>query len=167
MGDIIFYIKSFVIFSFLGFLFESFIYKASASNRHSGALFGPYTLVYGTGFTLNLFIFRVLNLDINFFNILLYYFLFCFGATTCEFLFGHLINFIFHIDLWDYSSYKDNLGKYICIKYFFLWGLISFFIIFFGYNFLINFFNIVSDKFTLLIVLVMFVDFLVSLKKTF
>ena len=148
-------------------MFESFVYKFTSSNQHSGALFGPYTLVYGVGFTLNLFVYNALNLNINFLNILLYYLLFCLGATICEFLFGHIIKLMFHTDLWDYSSYKDCIGKYICIKYFFLWVLISFFIIFFGYNFLTNFFNLISYKFSLFIVLIMTIDLIFSLKKNF
>lgn len=165
LGDIIFYIKCFIIFSFLGFFFESFVYKVSSSSKHSGALHGPYTLVYGFGFTLNMFIFYFLNLKINFINSLFYYILFCIGATLVEFVFGHLINFLFHTDMWDYTSYKDSIGKYIRIKYFFIWGFISSFIIFLGNNFLNNFFGLISNRFIIFTIFLIVIDFVLSIKK--
>ena len=43
------YLKYFLIFSLLGFIMESVVYKVSGSSDHSGVLLGPYTLVYGFG----------------------------------------------------------------------------------------------------------------------
>lgn len=164
-GDFIFYLNSFVLFSFLGFFLESFVYKCAKSDKHSGALYGPYTLVYGTGFTLILLFFKNTNFCLNFWSLILYYLSFCVIATSCEYLFGNIIKFIFHVDMWDYSSYKYHFGKYICLRYFFCWGLIASIIIFGCYNFLNSILSLISYEFSLIILFIMFLDFLFSYLK--
>ena len=42
-----YYINCFFMYSILGFLTESFIYKFMDSSNHSGFLYGPVTPIYG------------------------------------------------------------------------------------------------------------------------
>lgn len=161
-----FYLNTFILFSFLGFFWESFVFKVSNSNKHSGVLYGPYTLVYGIGFSLIMFIFKFLNLPLNFINCIFYYFLFCFSATLCELIVGYLIYYIFKIDSWDYSNHKYHFTKYICLDYFFLWGLLASSFIFLTYNFWFNIINMIPYYFSLVILLIMTIDLIVTYKKS-
>lgn len=161
-----FYINTFVLFSFLGFFLESFVYKWSLSRRHSGALYGPYTLVYGLGFTLIIFIFNNLKFNLGYINYLIYYLIFCFICTLCEMVCGFLINFIFHKDMWDYSSYPLHFTKYVCLKYFFVWGLFCFVFGFFSYDFWFLIINIIPYYFSIIVLFVMVIDLIFSFIKS-
>ena len=44
-----YYINSFFIYSILGFLMESTVFKVMGSDNHSGIFYGPMTMVYGLG----------------------------------------------------------------------------------------------------------------------
>lgn len=157
------YLNIFIIFSFLGFFLESFVYKISCSNRHSGALYGPYTLVYGIGFSLSFYIYNILNLRSNIINDFIYYFLFCFISSLTELVCGYLINYIFKKDMWNYSSYKYHFTKYVCLKYFFVWGLFCALIIkLFNKIIYIN----ISSTYTFIILFIILIDVFLSYKKS-
>ena len=44
-----YYIKTFLLYSLLGFIMESTLYKIKLVNKHSGIFYGPVTAVYGVG----------------------------------------------------------------------------------------------------------------------
>ena len=44
-----YYIKVFLLYSLLGFIMESTLYKVKSVNKHSGIFYGPMTAVYGIG----------------------------------------------------------------------------------------------------------------------
>ena len=44
-----YYIKLFFLYSLLGFVMESTLYKIVSSSRHSSIFYGPVTTVYGFG----------------------------------------------------------------------------------------------------------------------
>lgn len=163
---LLFYLKTFIVFSFLGFFWESFVYKFCNSNKHSGILSGPYTLVYGIGFCLILFVFNALNLPLNFLNIFLYYLLFCICATLCEFIIGFLIKFIFKKNMWDYSNHKYHFTKYICLDYFFLWGLLASAIVFLTYDFWFVVISIIPSLFVFIILIIIVIDLIVTYLKS-
>ncbi len=120
------YLKYFVLYSLFGFTFESFVFKMSKENKHSGVLYGPYTIVYGIGGTMSIILNNFLNIINNkYLNIFLCYILFLITCTLIEFLAGHIIHFLLNIDSWDYSSHKYHFGKYICLDYAFIWGLMA------------------------------------------
>lgn len=161
-----FYLKAFILFSFLGFFWESFVYKIFDNNKHSGVLKGPYTLVYGVGFTLILYVYNTLSLPLNFVNCVLYYLIFCFCSTFCEFVIGYLIKFIFKKDMWDYSDHKFSFGKYICLEYFFLWGFLCSLFIFLSYNFWLSVINMISIGFVYFFMIIILIDFIFSYLKS-
>ena len=49
IGDNMYYINSFFIYSVIGFLMESALYKIFSIDNYSGFLSGPITPVYGIG----------------------------------------------------------------------------------------------------------------------
>ena len=107
-----FYLKLFIIYSFLGFLFESFIYKYNNINKHSGVLTGPYTLVYGLGGTLCYYLNNnLLFIKLPLLNIIISYITFMTICTLIELIVGHLIHFIYKIDAWNYTYKKYHISK--------------------------------------------------------
>ena len=114
------YLKYFLIFSLLGFIMESVVYKVSGSNSHSGVLLGPYTLVYGFGGLLVVLINNYFSkIEMNsFFKIILLFIFFTIICTLIEYLIGNLIHYIFNIDKQVFIKYYDIVSiKYgMCIK---------------------------------------------------
>ena len=127
MVNNMYYFNSFLLYSILGFIMESTIYKFNDSNRHSGIFFGPITAVYGIGALFLILLedfldkFKLKKIT----KILIYFFTSMIVLTLIELIFGYLVNFIFNIDLWDYTNKKYNIGKYICLEISFAWGILS------------------------------------------
>ena len=124
LGDNMYFFKYFFITSILGFFIESFLWHG----HESGILYGPWTPIYGIGsiviVILSNKIFKKRN--INGFLKFLILFIFCFLILTfIEFIGGVLIEKIFGFSFWDYTKYRFNIGKYICLEISLIWGLIS------------------------------------------
>lgn len=162
-----YYFKAFIIYSILGFILESTLYKITNSNKHSGVLYGPYTFVYGFGGILINYIYNLFNFNINIYlKIFLLYLIFTITCTIIEYSIGHLIHFIYKIDKWDYSNHKYHYGKYICLLYALLWGLLSIILIYFGKDFINNIINSIHDYNVIFIYLVFTIDFIITTKKS-
>ena len=160
-----YYLKCFIIFSLLGFIMESVVYKVSGSTSHSGVLLGPYTLVYGIGGLLTVIINKYIDkLEIN--NILKLIILFIIFTVVCtlvEYLIGNLINLIFNIDKWNYTKHKYHYGKYICLDLALTWGLLSLFIIKFLKPFLDKVMLLIPSNTTIFIFIIIIIDILYTL----
>jgi len=119
-----YFFKYFFVTSILGFFIESILWHG----HESGILYGPWTPIYGIGsiviVILSNKIFKKRN--INGFLKFLILFIFCFLILTfIEFIGGVLIEKIFRFSFWDYTKYRFNIGKYICLEISLIWGLIS------------------------------------------
>lgn len=122
-----YYINIFFVFSFIGFLFESFLNIFFNDNFNSGILYGPWTFIYGIGALLIV----VLNKFLGQYHlkkwkeVLLFYVGITILMTLVEFSGGMLIETIFHRTYWDYTNMRFNYGKYICLEVSLLWGLLA------------------------------------------
>ena len=119
-----YYLKYFFVTSILGFFLETFICRG----YESGILYGPWTPVYGVGSIIIILISdRVLkNGKVNVFFRFLLLFVSCFLLLSLAELVGGLfIEKVFGFSFWDYSKYKFNIGKYICLEISLIWGIIS------------------------------------------
>ena len=119
-----YYLKYFFITSVLGFFLESIVCKA----YESGILYGPWTPVYGIGSIIIILISdKILKKrNINSFSKFVIVFISCMIILSlAELVGGLLIEKIFHFSYWDYTNYKFNIGKYICLEMAFLWGIAS------------------------------------------
>ena len=146
------YIKYFIIYSILGFIHESFLFKFRNIHKHSGALNGPYTLVYGFGGAICAYINNYFN------NIFLLYLSFMIICTTIEFLIGHLIHLIYHIDSWNYSYKKYHFGKYITLDYALIWGLMALIFVKYANFFFYQLTLIITDQWAINIIIIMLID---------
>ena len=159
------YIKYFVIYSFLGFFYESFIYKNRNTNKHSGTLYGPYTLVYGIGCSISSFINIKLNYINNYFlNIIISFISFTIISTLIELICGHLIHFIYKRDSWNYSYKKYHLGKYITLDYALCWGILALIFTKFLSNFFFNLTSLFSNTFYIITLIIIFIDIIYSFR---
>lgn len=159
------YLKYFLIFSLLGFIMESVVYKVSGSNSHSGVLLGPYTLVYGFG---GLFIVLINNYFDkipmnNFLKLVLLFIIFTVVCTLIEYLIGNLIHLIFNIDKWNYTSHKYHFGKYICLDLALTWGFLAVFVIKILKTFLEKLLLIIPNNATIIIFIILIIDLVYTL----
>ena len=86
------------------------------------------TAVYGVGVLsielLNKYFFKkikchkVLKLLIEFITLTII-------LSIIEYLGGNILNYLFNIDMWDYSNIKPNFGKYICLQNSIIWGILG------------------------------------------
>ena len=123
-----YYLNCFFVYSILGFLLETTVSFVSKNNFQSGILYGPWTPIYGIGvivillisnyFFLNLHMPRWLETIIVFFVVSIF-------LSCLELISGILIEKIFDIKFWNYSSHKYNIGSYISIEMTLIWGLVS------------------------------------------
>lgn len=124
-----YYLNYFIIFCILGHFFESFFYASG----DSGIFLSYWTPIYGIGTIIILLI----NSRINKFNVskllkILYLFLFSsIILSLTEALGGYLIKWILDIELWNYTNYRFNIGRYTALEMSLIWGLSSILLIYF------------------------------------
>lgn len=124
-----YYLKYFFITSMLGFFIESFLWHG----HESGILYGPWTFIYGVGSIIIIILSdNILKRShLNKFLRFLILFFSCFIILTLiELLGGLFIEKIFGVSFWDYTKYRFNVGKYICLEISLLWVVASMFFVF-------------------------------------
>ena len=97
-------------------------------DNYSGFMNGPVTPVYGVGVLVILLVHKYIIEKIKcnkLWQIVLTFIICCLLLTIVEFIGGCLLDKIFNIELWNYSSKRYNLGKYICLEISFIWGIAS------------------------------------------
>lgn len=123
-----YYIKLFLLYSLFGFIMESTLYKNIKLNKHSGIFFGPITAVYGVGIIslelLNKYLFKKMKIN-KIIKLILEFIIITLILSLIEYLGGTILNYLFGIDMWDYSSEKIHFGKYVCLKNSIIWGLLG------------------------------------------
>lgn len=123
-----YYIKIFLLYSLLGFIMESTLYKIKIVNKHSGIFYGPMTAVYGVGIIsielLNKYFFQKIKYN-KVVKILIEFITLTIVLSIIEFLGGNILNYLFNIDMWDYSKLEPHFGKYICLQNSLIWGLLG------------------------------------------
>lgn len=111
----------FYTYSFLGWVFESCyvsIRKKQWVNR--GFLKGPFLSIYGGGAVMMLFVSYPFQE-----NLILTFFAGAMGATLLELVTGMLLEALFKVRYWDYSSQKFNYKGHICLSSTIAWGFFT------------------------------------------
>ena len=106
---------------------ESTLYK-NTTLKASGVLRGPLTLVYGVGGILLILVDKYIIDKIKIrkiLKIIISFFIYAIVLTLVELICGYLCNLIFGIDMWNYTNKEYNIGKYICLEYIPIWGLLG------------------------------------------
>lgn len=127
-GDNMYYLNCFFIYSILGHLVETITALIIGNDFKSGFLYGWWTPVYGIGAVTILFVSEYLfkNLHMHrFLETIIMFFVVGIVLSTLEALGGVLIEKIFGIVFWDYSSQKFHIGHYISLEMTLVWGVSS------------------------------------------
>lgn len=137
------YLKIFIFFSIIGYIFEEILCFVLKIDFNSGILYGPYTPIYGLGILIIIiisnYIFKKFNLKKYQETIITGGILF-FTITILELLGGILIEKTFNKVYWSYENMKLHYGNYISIEVSFIWTILGI-IIYYCKNF---FYKIIS-----------------------
>lgn len=108
----------FFLYSFIGWVWES-CYVSAKKHRwvNRGFLHGPILPIYGSGAVVIL----ISTLPVRE-QPWLIFFLGMSAATLLEYVTGAVMERLFHVRYWDYSSQKLNLNGYICASSSICWG---------------------------------------------
>jgi len=121
-----YYIKNFLLYSLLGFVMESTLFKITTSKKYSGIFFGPVTAVYGVGIVaillLNKHLFKKIKCTKSL-KFIVEFIILTIVLSLIEFIGGNVLNILFDIDMWNYSRDAMNFGKYICLRNSLIWGI--------------------------------------------
>lgn len=139
----------FIIYSFLGWVFEttvSSIQKKRFANH--GIINGPLCIIYGSAAILMTLFTHDLNGS--------WLFLFCtIIATVVEYVSGHLIEKFYHARWWNYHKYKWNLDGYICLPASLLWGALGFIAMQWGNKSLLHIYELFPNLFVKVLILLL------------
>lgn len=154
----------FYIYCFAGWVFEStYVSICHRKLVNRGFLNGPMIPLYGFGAITVLFA----ALPFREFPVLVYL-VGMIAATLLEYVVGVVMEAIFKVRYWDYSSNKFNLKGYICLSSSIAWGFLSVILIYGIHRPIENFvqrqsFFMVSTS-ALLITVLFVADFMASLR---
>lgn len=107
---------------------ESTLFKNTSPSRLSGVLNGPVTIVYGIGGLAIILIDKYLipKIKINKIpKIIISFLIYAITLGIIEYISGYLCNIIFDTEMWNYKNKKYNIGKYTCLEYLPIWGIIA------------------------------------------
>nr|MCR5624874.1 hypothetical protein [Lachnospiraceae bacterium] len=113
----------FYIYCFIGWCIESTamsIYLRRPVNR--GFMYGPFQPIYGFGAFIMLFT----TIPVRH-NIILTFIVGALASTILEIITGELMEALFHVRYWDYSSVPLNFHGYICLWTTLCWGALTVF----------------------------------------
>ncbi len=111
----------FYFYCFFGWIFES-TYVSAKSRKfvNRGFMRGPFLPIYGSGAIMML----VVSMPFQD-NILLTYIAGCIGAPALELATGVIMEALFKVRYWDYSSQKFNYKGHICLSSTIAWGFLT------------------------------------------
>ncbi len=127
-GDDMYYLNCFFVYSTLGYFLEMFFGICIGANASSGVLYGPWTPIYGLASLIIILVSDKLfyNLHMNrIIETLIILPIIIVLITFLEFLGGISIEYFFGFSFWDYTNRPYHLGKYVCLPFALLWGILS------------------------------------------
>ena len=119
------YIVGFVVFSFCGWVWESFYCMMNTGKwENRGFLFGPYCPIYGLAVMIAYFIFTAGLFPVTTSSNPLTVFLICmFGSAIIEYLTSYILEKRYHARWWDYSKLPFNIQGRIALPISIAFGL--------------------------------------------
>lgn len=123
-----YYINSFYLYSFLGYIYENLLHLIIKGKFLKNVLYEPIKPIYGIGLIIIIiierFIFNRIKVSKRL-KIFLVFITTIVVLTALEGISGVILEKLVHKVLWNYSDMKFNLGKYICLEVSFVWGIMS------------------------------------------
>lgn len=159
------YLFIFCLFSVVGWILElSFRSISTKKFVNPGFMSGCVLPIYGFGAVI-LNIICTLSLELKFnYKILLIFLLSTIILSLLEFISGYVLLKFFHLRLWDYSDIKFNIKGFICLRFSFVWGLLSLIYYYLVFPWINNYTTIfISNIFCLFALGIFFGVFLIDL----
>lgn len=123
-----YYVNNFLIYSFIGYIFESLLKTLFHNNMNNGFLYGPWIPIYGFGVCIIIFIMKLIFNRFKtkrFIKILLLFLISSITLTLLEFIGGSLIYILTKKTFWNYSKLRFNIGPFIALEISIIWGIMS------------------------------------------
>ena len=163
-----YYLKNFILYSILGYIFETITAIIFSINSESGFMYGPYTIVYGIGITLIFILYKKFKTTKPEYKRLSYMFLSGFITfMLLEFIGALSLKTIYGLEMWNYTSLPLNIGKYISIEITTLWTLGSLAIYFYIKPITDKIIKKIPNFISIGILIIMIIDFSITTLKTF
>lgn len=164
IGDSMYYINVFFLFSILGHAIESIFYAIGSGE--SGFLYGFWTPIYGIGTCIIIGCYQFIKDKITkqkWKQTLIIFLIGFFLLTLTELLGGILIEKIFGKVFWDYSNFPLHIGHYISVEMAFIWGIASVFLIYFIKPITDKIVKKIPSFVTWILIILFLIDFLLTL----
>lgn len=161
-----YYLKLFLLYSLLGFVMESTLFKILLCKKHSGIFYGPITAVYGIGIMALTLIDKYMFSKIKkntIIKLIIEYITVAIILTLIEYIGGNTLEYIFNITMWNYTKYKYHFGKYICLNNSLIWGLLGVFYINIFKKFTDKLLKQINNRETILFLFIFTIDLIVTL----
>ena len=162
-----YYLKEFVLYSILGYIFELLGAIIMHKELDSGFMYGPYTIIYGISIPLIYLIYKkmVQKSHDKWKKLILMFITGFILSIILEFIGAYLLKYIYNLEMWNYEKLPLHIGKYLSIEVTTLWTL--------GVMFLYKFIKPITDTITkytpkflsLGILLIMILDFILTTAK--
>ena len=162
-----YYLKEFVLYSILGYIFELLGAIIMHKELDSGFMYGPYTIIYGISIPLIYLIYKKIEQKSHdkWKKLILMFITGFILSIILEFIGAYLLKYIYNLEMWNYEKLPLHIGKYLSIEVTTLWTL--------GVMFLYKFIKPITDAITkytpkflsLGILLIMILDFILTTAK--
>jgi len=144
---------------------ESTLFK-NTTLKASGVLNGPVTLVYGVGgialILINKYIIDKIKVN-KVLKIIISFIIYSIVLTLVELSCGNLCNLIFGVDMWNYTHKKYNIGKYICLEYVPIWGLLGVIITYILKPFIDKVIKLIPKEATYFFTIILLLDLVITI----
>lgn len=121
-----YYANIFFLYSIIGYILEYIIYLICG--YEGGILYGFWTPIYGVGSVIVLFTYNRYISKLKMHKILKFLCIFLTGfilLSVIEYIGGVIIQVLFDKNLWDYTDYEFNVGKYAAFEMGLVWAILS------------------------------------------
>ncbi|MDK2866797.1 MAG: hypothetical protein PWP38_1112 [Clostridiales bacterium] len=118
----------FFVYAHLGWLMEvAYAYTKQGKFVNRGFMYGPFCPIYGTGAIVIISFAAAINLMIppSPYAHLLVVISIVLLTTAIELITGGVLEKLFHIKWWDYSTRRFNYKGYICLQFSLIWGAVG------------------------------------------
>ena len=114
----------FILASYAGLLLEGFycLIKFGKWESHVVSVYGHFCIIYGVGIVF----YYLVSHYIKKFNIFLRFLIYACLGTLIELLCGLLLKYGLNMMAWSYSNCYLNFMGLICLRMFFIWGILGF-----------------------------------------
>lgn len=167
MGDFMkYYINTFLIYSIIGYIFESMLKLFFHNSMNNGFLFGPWIPIYGFGVCLIIFIMRIIFNRFKMKRIYKTIWLFIISILTLtllEFIGGSIIYLFTKKIFWNYSKLKYNIGPFIALEISLIWGISSIIITYVIKPIIDKLIKKIPSNITYLVLFIFLIDFIYTL----